>query len=112
MVADYGITSYGLNVVTSRQALQQEPGRIREIGAAVFEGYRVGCEQPEQAVDSFLKQFPNKNPASVKEGWKRVCALAGPNPGKQDAEGWKRTIELYRSVGLLTHNDEPKDILP
>jgi ABC-type nitrate/sulfonate/bicarbonate transport system substrate-binding protein len=111
-LADYGVNSYGTDVVTSRQALQQEPDKIRKIADAVFEGYRAGCEQPVQAVDSFLKQFPDKDPASVKEGWRRVCALVGPNPGQQDAEGWKKTIELYRSVGLLTHNVEPRDILP
>jgi hypothetical protein len=38
--------------------------------------------------------------------------MAGPNPGQQSEEGWKETIELYRSVGLLTHNVEPRDILP
>jgi ABC-type nitrate/sulfonate/bicarbonate transport system substrate-binding protein len=111
-LADYGVTSYGMDVVTSRQALQREPDRIRKIADAVFEAYRVGCAQPEQAVDSFLKQFPDKNPASVKEGWRRVCLMVGPNPGQQDEEGWEKTIELYRSVGLLTHNVEPKDILP
>jgi hypothetical protein len=71
-----------------------------------------GARSPEQAVDSFLKQFPDKDPASVKEAWRRVCATVGPNPGRRDAEGWKKTIELYRSVGLLTHNVEPRDILP
>jgi ABC-type nitrate/sulfonate/bicarbonate transport system substrate-binding protein len=111
-LADYGVTSYGLNVVTSRQALQQEPDKLRKIADAVFDGYRVGCAQQEQAVDSFLKQFPDKNPASVQEAWRRVCATVGPNPGEQDADGWEKTIDLYRSVGLLTHNLEPKDILP
>jgi NitT/TauT family transport system substrate-binding protein len=111
-LADYGVTSYGLNVVTSRQALQQEPDKIREIGAAVFEGYRVGCMQQEQAVHLFLKQFPEKDPASVKESWRRVCAMVGPTPGQQSEAGWKETIECYRSLGLLTHNVEAKDILP
>jgi ABC-type nitrate/sulfonate/bicarbonate transport system substrate-binding protein len=111
-LADYGVAGYGLNVVTSRQTLQQEPGKVRKIADAVFEGYRVGCVQQEQAVDSFLKHFPDRDPASVKEAWRRVCAMVGPNPGQQSEEGWKETIEFYRSLGLLTHNVEPKDILP
>jgi hypothetical protein len=45
-LANYGVTSYGLDVVTSRQALQQEPDRIRKIADAFFEGYRAGCAQP------------------------------------------------------------------
>ncbi len=109
---DYGVRGYGLNVVTSRQALQQEPDKLRKIADAVFEGYRVGCAQQEQAVDSFLKQFPNQDPASTKEGWRRVCAMVDPHPGQQSEEGWKETIEFYRSLGLLKHNVEPKDILP
>lgn len=111
-LADYGVSGYGLNVVTSRQALQQEPDKIRKIADAVFQGYRTGCAQQQQAVDSFLKQFPDKHPASVQEAWRRVCVMVGPNPGQQDEEGWEKTIELYRSVGLLTQNVEPKDILP
>jgi NitT/TauT family transport system substrate-binding protein len=111
-LTDYGVSGYGLNVVTSRQALQLEPDKLRKIADAVFEGYRVGCAQQEQAVDLFLKRFPDKDPASVKEGWRRVCAMVGPHPGQQSEEGWKETIEFYRSLGLLTHNVEPKDILP
>jgi NitT/TauT family transport system substrate-binding protein len=111
-LADYGVASYGLNVVTSRQALQQDPDKIRKIANAVVQGYRVGCAQQEQAVQSFLTHFPENDPAYIKEGWRRVCEMVGPNPGQQDEEGWKKTIELYRSVGLLTHHVEPKDILP
>jgi ABC-type nitrate/sulfonate/bicarbonate transport system substrate-binding protein len=111
-LADYGVNGYSLNVVTSRQALQQEPEKIRKIADAVFQGYRVGCAQQEQAVDSFLKQFPSQDPASVREGWRRVCVMVGPHPGQQSEEGWKETIEFYRSLGLLKHNVEPKDILP
>ncbi len=111
-LADYGVSGYGLNVMTSRQALQREPDSIRKIADAVFQGYRIGCAQQEQAVDSFLKNFPDKNSASVKEGWRRVCAMVGLNPGQQSEEGWKETIMLYRSLGLLTHNVEPRDVLP
>jgi len=111
-LADYGVGGYGLNVVTSRQTLQKEPDMIRNIAQAVFQGYRIGCAQQQQAVDSFLKQFPDKDPAYVKESWSRVCGMVGSNPGQQSAEGWQETIELYRSLGLLTQSVEAKDVLP
>jgi NitT/TauT family transport system substrate-binding protein len=111
-LADYGVMGYGLNIITSRRALREDGDKVRRAYEAIIAGYRNGCADPEPAVASFCKEFPEKDPEVVKEGWDRVKALIGGNFGNQDEAGWQATIDLYRSLDLLTRPVTPKEILP
>jgi NitT/TauT family transport system substrate-binding protein len=112
LLADYGVRGYGLDIVTSRQSYQQDPKFLQEVADATVEGYRAGCADREAAVKAFTEEFPQKNPAYVRESWNRVCALIGPHPGMQSEQGWQETIDQYRDLGLLSQPVEAKSILP
>jgi ABC-type nitrate/sulfonate/bicarbonate transport system substrate-binding protein len=112
MLADYGVTGYGLNVVTSRDTLNSDGDLVRKLAGAVFEGYRVGCAEPEKAVAAFVREFPEKDPAYVRESWSRVCRIVGPTPGQQTEQGWRDTIGVFNSLGLLTQPLEPQRVMP
>jgi NitT/TauT family transport system substrate-binding protein len=111
-LAEYGVAGYGLNIVTSRDRYSRDPEFFKRVTAAAVEGYRSGCAEPDKAVSAFMKDFPEKDPKYVAESWRRVCQLTGPSPGGQTAAGWKQTIDLYQSLGLIRHQVEAKDILP
>jgi NitT/TauT family transport system substrate-binding protein len=111
MLKDHGVGGYGLNIVTSRPAFQRDSTRLRQIAAATVNGYRSGCQNPEAAVAAFVREFPDKEPAYVRESWRRVCQLVGTNIGTQDVRGWQETIDLYRQLGLLNVPVTPGQIL-
>lgn len=112
LLADHGVKGYGLNLVTSRQSLDQDPALLKQVAAAAVNGYTVGCAHQDAAVSAFLEDFPDKSPEYVRESWSRVCTLVGLRPGEQTEQGWKDTIDQYRSLGLLTKPVEAKSILP
>ena len=111
-LADFGVSGYGLNVVTSRATLAANDTQVRAVANAIFEGYKEGCANQSAAVAEFAKEFPNKNATYVRDSWARACAIVGPAPGKQDAAGWQNTIDMYRSLGLLQAAVRPEEILP
>jgi ABC-type nitrate/sulfonate/bicarbonate transport system substrate-binding protein len=111
-LADYGVAGYGINVITSRTTYNEERGFVTSIARAVFEGYRDGCKNREDAIRVYMKEFPDKDPAYVRESWDRVCKIIGPNPGMQTAKGWRETIGLYQSLGLLRNPVTPESLLP
>lgn len=111
-LSEYGVGGYGLNVVTSRATYSNDSKLLTSVAQAVFEGYRRGCANPRAATEAFLKEFPEKNADYVRASWARVCELVGDDLGKQDAEGWKQTIEVYRSLGLLGAELNSQELLP
>lgn len=112
MLADYGVTGYGLNVVTSRSTLEKEGDFIKKVAQAAFEGYRIGCSEPDKAVAAFVKEFPEKDPAYVRESWSRVCLIVGQTPGQQTAQGWRDTVAVFDSLGLLTQQVDAGKVMP
>lgn len=110
-LADYGVTSYGLNVIVNEKAWRKQRPQLEEITAAILQGYHDGCLNREDAVREFLKEFPDKDQHYVSLSWDKVCDLVGTDPGAQDAAGWQRTIDLFRNLGLLKANVNPDQIL-
>ena len=110
-LAEYGVGGYGLNVIANENAWRKQRPQLEALTAAIAQGYRDGCAAREDAVNQFLKEFPDKDRNYVSVSWNKVCALVGPNPGAQDAAGWQQTINLFRDLGLLKANVTPSQIL-
>ncbi|MDD9867847.1 MAG: ABC transporter substrate-binding protein [Candidatus Campbellbacteria bacterium] len=114
LLAEYGVTGYGLNIVTSRSAYETEQELIRDVSRAVVRAYRDGCRNKDDAVASFLEEFPEKDPNYVANSWERVCdKLIDGNYGDQNERGWQETIDTYKELGLLGDTVfTTRDILP
>ena len=110
-LADYGVKGYGLNIIGNPQAWRTQKAQLTAISNAIIQGYKTGCTRRQDAVASFVAEFPDKNPNYLKRSWDKVCDLVGANPGAQDAQGWQATINLYRDLGLLTAPVTPADVL-
>jgi len=111
-LAKNGVAGYGLNIITSRAELVKEGDLLKKIAAAAVEGYRRACQNPDDAIAAFLKEFPDKNSAYLHEGLNRVCSMIGTNYGTQGSEGWQETINVYRDLGLVKKDVKPEDLLP
>ena len=100
-LAEHGVDAYGLNVIASRAALEEDPGLIDGLTAAVVEGYRTACADPRAAARVFLELFPDRDARYVDASLAQVCALVGGDVGLQTVDGWRNTIDLYAAAGLL-----------
>ena len=111
-LAAHGVDAYGLNVITSRAAYDDDRDLIEGLTAAVVEGYRSACADPPAAARVFLQLFPERDARYVDASLGRVCALAGDEIGLQTAAGWRATIDVYAAAGLLDRPIGPADVLP
>ena len=111
-LADHGVAAYGLNVIASRAALSDDGVLIKGLTAAVVEGYRRACADQPTAAGVFLALFPEKDPRYVNASLSHVCALVGDDVGLQTADGWRATIDVYATAGLLDRPMGPDDVLP
>ncbi len=111
-LSEFGVEGYGLNIICSRKTLLSEPDLVNGVTQAILAGYRAALADPEAAVSAFLKEFPDKDPTYVRASWAKVCGALGTNIGAQTAEGWQKTIDLYRNTGVITAPVTPANILP
>jgi NitT/TauT family transport system substrate-binding protein len=107
-----GVPGYGLNIVTSRDALNKDGDLLRKVAAATVRGYEAARLEPENAAAVFHRLFPDKSVAYIKASLIRVNDMLDKDIGHQTAEGWQETINLYDSLGLLKTKPVPADILP
>ncbi|MFN0017165.1 MAG: ABC transporter substrate-binding protein [Pirellulaceae bacterium] len=112
-LADAGVKGYGLNVIAGKKALAKNPEKVAALTKALVDGYRAACEKPDEAVDSFMKRFPNRDRAFVRAGWEVMRKHVGDTQsiGNQTAEGWDDTVALYRSLGLLKRDFSGADVM-
>lgn len=99
-------------MIAPHSALEDDRDLIDGLTAAVVEGYRRACENPPAAAQVFLELFPERDPRYVDASLTRVCALAGDDVGRQTADGWRKTIDIYAAAGLLDRPIAPADVLP
>ena len=111
-LADHGVDAYGLNMIASRAAYQEDRGLIEGLTAAIVEGYRNACVDRPAAARVFLELFPDRDPRYVEASLGRVCELVGDDVGLQTADGWQSTIDVYTAAGLLEGSVAPGDVLP
>jgi NitT/TauT family transport system substrate-binding protein len=110
-LSEHGVGGYGLNIIANPAAWKNRRAELQALTNAIEQGYREGCADRKRAVDSFVKQFPDKSREYVARSWDKVCTMVGNDVGHQDEAGWSRTIALYRSLGVLKANVRPTDIM-
>ena len=111
-LADHGVDAYGLNVIASRAAYQEDRDLIEGLTAAIVEGYRRACADRPAAARVFLELFPDRDARYVEASLGRVCELVGDEIGHQTAAGWQSTIDVYAAAGLLQGPVAFADVLP
>ena len=112
MLRDYGVKSYGVNLVTSEKALAEQGKELKKIAQAVFNGYEKACENKDDAVSRFIDRFPDQNKTYVNHGFTIVCDQLIQPIGYQTKQGWQDTIDLFVGLGLLKEGSvKPQDII-
>lgn len=111
--ADHVNLGYGMNVISSRDAMANQLDLVKATYGAIAKGYREGCLNKDDAVASFIKRFPEVAVEYVSQSWNAVCAQLGNPIGVQSAEGWAATITATEGFGLIAAGKvKPSAVLP
>ena len=98
---DNGVKSYGLNIITNDKAFASNKTDLQKLTNAVYVGYTNACNNQTDAVNKFVARFPDKDSTYIAEGFKLVCGQLTSPIGKQTAQGWQETIDLFNGLDLL-----------
>ena len=111
LLKDYGVKSYGVNLVTNDKALEEQGDELKKIAQAVYNGYEKACDNQEDAVSKFIERFPDKDKNHTIRGVSIVCEQLIRPVGSQTRQGWQDTIDLFTGLGLLKKGSvKPRDV--
>ena len=111
MLRDYGVKSYGINLVTNDKALEEQGEELRKIAQVVFSGYEKACKNKEDAASKFIDRFPEQNKRYVSHSLTIVCKQLIQPIGSQTNQGWQDTIDFFVGLGLLKEGSvKPQDV--
>ncbi|MBP8974376.1 MAG: ABC transporter substrate-binding protein [Anaerolineae bacterium] len=108
MVSDYGIDIYSNVIFTTADLIASQPDMARAFLQATLKGTQWAVEQPDQAVEDFLKSTYGQPYAEDRQvhllGMQLSIPLlvpAGGQPGMMDKENWAFTHQTLLDLGLL-----------
>ena len=112
LLRDYGVKSYGVNLVTSDKALEEQGDELKKIAQAVYNGYEKACDNQSDAASKFVERFPDKDKNHIVRSISIVCDQLIQPVGSQTEKGWQDTIDLFVGLGLLEKGAvKPQDVL-
>ena len=112
MLRDYGIKSYGVNLVANDDALKEQGDELKKIAQAVYNGYEKACANKDDAISKFVNRFPEQNKNYVRHSFTIVCGQLIQPIGSQTKEGWQDTIDLFVNLDLLKEGSvKPQDVM-
>ena len=111
LLRDHGVKGYGVNLITSDKAIEQQGEELNKIAQAVYNGYQKACADQNDAVSKFIERFPDKNENYVAHSYAIVCEQLTQPIGFQTKEGWQNTIDLYVNLRVLEKGVlKPEDV--
>lgn len=101
-LADWGVDSYGLDIIANRAEFEQSPEFYAAVSDAALRGVVEGCRQQDDAVERFLSRFPAASAEHVRAGWRLACTERAANSGDDhSSEGWRHTVTTFAAAGLV-----------
>lgn len=69
LYSDHGVDVYSNGLITTDRVLQENPDLVRRVARGIFHALAWSVEHSDQALQSFLKRFPESSPAVAKGQW-------------------------------------------
>ncbi|MBI2881142.1 MAG: ABC transporter substrate-binding protein [Candidatus Tectomicrobia bacterium] len=100
--ADYGIDAYSNSLMTSDARIEKQPDLVRRFVKAALEGLAFAIENPERAVDLFLKHQPSVD-RNVALGQQRIANQSALTPtAKEKGLGYILEEKVTSTRDILT----------
>lgn len=110
LYSDYGLDLYGAGIIVRDEQIAKESERTRKFIEATYKAVAWSIENPEEALQAFLKNNPAINPAEAREHWRIALAhLMTANSkrfgiGFMDKDKMKHTVDTvekyFNATGL------------
>ncbi len=110
--ADFGVDTYGSGIVATEKMLKEKPDLVRRFVQATLKGYAWAFENPDEAVQAFLKAHPESAPERVRREIKLVADLMlTPDAARHGIGHYDEgKVTLTRDLALKARNLDPASL--
>jgi NitT/TauT family transport system substrate-binding protein len=115
-IADYGVDTYGLTIVTNTSLMQQNPALVKNFLAATERAIQATLKDPAGAVAAVAKAVEEVDSARETKVLARTLPYMSSKQTEQSGFGWQAeerwngTIEAARKLGLIETALKPEDV--
>jgi NitT/TauT family transport system substrate-binding protein len=104
LIADAGFNPYGTVVIARRQYLEKNPKQVRDLLAAIQDGWSDYLRAPESANARMVKLNPSMDSETMKESaevQKPFILVASKELGRMSSERWTTLVDQLFAVKLI-----------
>lgn len=108
----HNLDIYGSGLVTSDKLIEENPDLVQRFVAATYKGYQYASENPEDAADILVKQFPVlARDVTLQQVKETADLIAGPGAmGDMTEEKMASTLEFLKAAYDVTEDIQVGDI--
>lgn len=112
--ADYGVNCIGMSLVTHNDIINSNPEFVKNFVKAYAESWAMAYKNPEAALDSLLKRFPDldRTTATNQLNSGFDCLLMNPSDdiAYVDNQEFLNSISLFKEYTGLSADAKPEDL--
>lgn len=106
--ADYGVNCIGMSLVAHNDTIKSDPDLLKRFVQAYAESWAAAYKNPEAALDSLIKRFPDLNRKTCINQLNAAfeCLISKDSIGiaNIDEKAYKESIELFKKYMGLSSN--------
>jgi NitT/TauT family transport system substrate-binding protein len=99
--AEFGLNHYDLSLICSTETMKNKPDLVKRFLKATYQGFRFTKENPDAAVDLFIKFNPVLNRETNKEGLNATFALLEDDYTKKHGLGMMDPQKIQATIDLV-----------
>jgi NitT/TauT family transport system substrate-binding protein len=109
LYADHGMATYGNGLLVSEKTLKDKPDLVKRFLAATYKGIAWSVENPQEAVDIFIKHNPAISPDLARKHFDiAVDSLLSANALKEGIGHMTKDRMVFTNDLITTHMKLPK----
>ena len=109
LYANYGMATYGNGILVSAKTLKEKPELVKRFLAATYKGIAWSVENPQKAVDIFIKHNPAISPDLARAHFDiAVDSLLSAHAMKAGIGHMTRDRMVFTNDLITTHMKLPK----
>lgn len=110
--SDWGLDVYAGGITTTDELIAKKPDLVRRFTEATMKGVAFGVENPQVAVENFLKHFPEQDRRIVTSAWRIGIDLLFDEDAKKNGIGYMSKEKMTYTRDLLTKYHDLKVVVP
>jgi NitT/TauT family transport system substrate-binding protein len=101
LYSDYGLDLYGAGIIVRDEQIAKDPERVKKFVQATYKAVAWSVENPEDALQAFLKNNPAVNPVEAREHWRIALAHLMTDNSKRFGIGFMSNERMKHTVDIV-----------